>query len=521
MSRLKNSSYPDWVLKHKTKGTNISCIGNKYYLYKVSSIWNRDKKRAQKITVGYIGRITEDGIIQSKAKEKAEKKLGLGVYSNNNNTMDNNSNTMDNNSNDNISVKEYGSYSFLHNIGKDIIDNLKQIFPADLANKIFVIALIKLIHQCPFKRIEMFYNNSYLSSMTEFKDMNLSKSNTTNILDMVGNNRNAIVNFMKLFIANIANNNNNQDNYILFDGTGIISRSNHMNINNIGYNSHRIFEPQINLLYAFEYNTRMPAYYRIIPGNIRDISAFKLSLLESNLKNMVVIADKGFSSEDNFKLLDELDLKYIIPLRRNNILIDKKTLIKGMENRKEFDDYFIWNKRPIWYFKDKNNPDVLVFVDNELKTEEEKDYLNRIEEGLEGYTKENFLKKQYDFGTFVIKTNLIGEKTPEELYGIYKQRNEIEQSFDFLKNTMEQDKTYMQNEKHLEAWTFINHISLLLNYRVYNLLRINNKLKKYSIADILSSLQCIYKIRIGNEWKTSEINGKIKKLLDDVGIPIA
>ena len=58
--------YPEWVMKHKTKGTNISCINGRYYLYEVSSVWNKEKGRAQKVTNKYLGRITEDGFIPSK-----------------------------------------------------------------------------------------------------------------------------------------------------------------------------------------------------------------------------------------------------------------------------------------------------------------------------------------------------------------------------------------------------------------------------------------------------------------------
>ena len=57
--------YPEWVIKHKTKGTNISCINGRYYLYEVSSVWNKEKGRAQKVTNRYLGRITEDGFIPS------------------------------------------------------------------------------------------------------------------------------------------------------------------------------------------------------------------------------------------------------------------------------------------------------------------------------------------------------------------------------------------------------------------------------------------------------------------------
>jgi hypothetical protein len=49
------ANYPDWVLKHKKKGTLVQKKRNDfYYLYRVHSRWNRDKKRAQPITSEFL-----------------------------------------------------------------------------------------------------------------------------------------------------------------------------------------------------------------------------------------------------------------------------------------------------------------------------------------------------------------------------------------------------------------------------------------------------------------------------------
>ena len=57
--------YPKWALKHKRKGTELRLIRGTYYLYEVSSRWNPEKKRAQKITGRLLGKITKEGFIQS------------------------------------------------------------------------------------------------------------------------------------------------------------------------------------------------------------------------------------------------------------------------------------------------------------------------------------------------------------------------------------------------------------------------------------------------------------------------
>ena len=53
-------AHPDWVLKFKLKNTDIRCIRGKYYLYATTSKWCPEKGRTKKVTLKYIGSITEE-----------------------------------------------------------------------------------------------------------------------------------------------------------------------------------------------------------------------------------------------------------------------------------------------------------------------------------------------------------------------------------------------------------------------------------------------------------------------------
>jgi len=112
-------THPDWVLKLKQKGTLIMKRGDLYYLYKVSSKWNSQKKRSQLKTGEYLGRITPDGLIEPKTKRIMHR------Y-------------------DQISVKEYGSSFLLNHISGDLISALKLYFPE--WKEIFVFACMRLVH---------------------------------------------------------------------------------------------------------------------------------------------------------------------------------------------------------------------------------------------------------------------------------------------------------------------------------------------------------------------------------------
>ncbi len=63
------ATYPDWVMKHKKKGTYINVVKGKYYLYAAHSERIKGTNKVRRISDGYLGRITqEDGLIPPKEK---------------------------------------------------------------------------------------------------------------------------------------------------------------------------------------------------------------------------------------------------------------------------------------------------------------------------------------------------------------------------------------------------------------------------------------------------------------------
>ena len=473
--------YPEWVTKHKQKGTNIAHINGHYYLYTVTSTWNKDKKRAQKITKQYLGKITPQGLTPPKHKHQPQ-------------TTPTTTPT----------VKEYGATHTLNQLGQDLLTQLQKNFTKTQAQQIYTLAALRVIQPSPFKRTQTQYQTSYLSEL--YPNLNLTKNHLTQFLKTIGTNRDAILNFMKPFLG--------PNQYILFDGTNLHTKSKKLPHNRKGYNAQKDYKPQINLLYAFAAKSKMPAYYRILPGNIREVTAFKLSIAEADLCDVVVIGDKGFGSQSNFDMLSDAGLCYIVPLKRNSSLFDVNRLKSG--DKSVFEGYFLFNGRPIWFYRLAEG--VVVFLDEVLKCEEQTHYLGNLGRALEGYSMEGFLEAQFRFGTIILRSNV--SAAPRELYELYKVRGEIEQLFDFLKNLLEQDRSYMSDQYSLEAWAFVNHVSLMLLYRVYDLLRTNDLLSRFSVADFLTHLKYIFKVKINDIWHLSEVTKKTNDLLDTLNLHI-
>jgi len=276
------------------------------------------------------------------------------------------------------------------------------------------------------------------------------------------------------------------------------------------------FDDMVNLMCVFSVRQQSPVYYRLLPGNIKDVSAFKMSLQESGVKDATIIIDKGFASNSNIEALEKEELKFIIPLPRNTSLIDYQKIKSG--DKSLFDGHFQYEGRYIWYYTTAvdEKKSVTVFLDDELRNREEKDYLNRIESNAVNYTMEKFHDKRHTFGTIAIISNT--GKPARETYANYKTRGQVETMIDTLKNIVDADRTYMQNEMALEGWMFVNLIALKWYYQILNLLKKHVLNNKYSPADFLMFLAEVKMVKINDAWHRAEVVQKNLKLLQKLEI---
>lgn len=72
-------TYPEWVQKHRTRGTTVKKKGDSYYLYKRTSKRVPGKKYPQSVDT-YIGLITPDGVIYSDKKKVTLSNIEVREY---------------------------------------------------------------------------------------------------------------------------------------------------------------------------------------------------------------------------------------------------------------------------------------------------------------------------------------------------------------------------------------------------------------------------------------------------------
>ena len=263
----------------------------------------------------------------------------------------------------------------------------------------------------------------------------------------------------------------------------------------------------------------LPVYYRLLPGNIREVKAFKNCLLEAGLKDAVIVADKGFYSKKNVDLLLAEKLRFILLLKRDNTLIDYSLLANN--TFKKQNQYFVHEKRIIWFQEyslpwDKRQS-MFLFLDESLRIKEEQDYLVRIATHPDDHSIDYYHERRHAFGTLTLLTG-IKRKPAEVIYQGYKSRMTIEVLFDGMKNVLEADHTYMQNEQTLEGWMFVNHITLQWYQQLYSELKAKGLLKLYSVNDYIQLLTDLKKISINGEWHFNEITKTASRMMQKLGV---
>ena len=465
-------AYPDWVEKHRGPGKEIKTIDGRYYLtaYEYREV---DGKR-KKVSTGTLGTIKPEGLVPSCKK-------GMTVR------------------NQVSSPLEYGASYLLESIGKDILSNLRGTFREQLSRQIFEMAKIGLISPSPFKRMELIHSNSYGSML--WPNLALSPSTISSVLKEIGTNREAQLNFMRNYYDGTE--------YIIFDGTRLVSHS----LGEKAYNHCNIDDPQMNLQYCFSLKPeKKPIYFRGFTGNRTDISLLNSCMAESGLKNLVFLGDKGYYSKNNALLLTENCISFIMPIKRNDERIDYSTL--DMTSMQGFDGYFSYHSRPIFYktiqtidssygpYRDDADKkksvireSIILYFDQKMRNKEILDATSQKEGNIDSLKNKRFPS----MGTITLASTIIENKTPKEIYETYKERELIEDANDAYKHVMMKNASYLQDKSAYNGWLFINHVTLLLYYRIYNKIKEKGLTSKFSVADVMEHTKRITIQKVAGE----------------------
>jgi len=462
---------PEWVKRHKKKGIAIEKRGNKYYASRVTSVWDPGKGRAKKKTLEYLGTVTQEGICPP--KHKREKKIE--------------------------SILEAGNILYINRFAKSLSKMLYEFWP-DTYQSIIAASVLKLAYKDPLKRLSFRYDTSYTKHL--WPSAHLSKNSMTELLERLGRDWGSQRNFFEAI--------SKDNSHMAIDLTQVFSDSENISWLERGYNAKKISHDQLQLLLLWGMETHTPGFLKILPGTASSARNLLLALNETRAKNVIVVGDKGFFSEDNVIQLEDGEINYVLALRR-----DLDFLQHLAQSR--YKEYFIYRDKIQWWreysWKDRR---IVHYLDKEIAAEEEAVCLRRLEERIG--KKKDYQTNKKKFGTLAIVTDT--GFPPNKLYEFYKQRREIEYAFDALKNTLNGDKTWMQNRESLQGYYFLLFLALHLYSQILDHLKRKDLLKKYSVDDVLWGLSKVYTATVDGKEVLCEVTKSTRELIKEIEVPI-
>ena len=470
---------PKWIDKYVGKGQTTRCKNGVYYLCSYHTEYSKEKGRGVTVIDGYLGRLDEErGLIPKKVKRD-----GLVI----------------------TAPVEYGANAVLDRLCHEIYENLELCFGEQDAKEIFAIAKFGLSDKQPECRID----NAYLSSYESVRNPNLSLSGSSisRLTERIGLQRERQISFMRKYSGS---------DYVIFDGTRLVCYSKNSPFAEIGYNHSGIWDPQGNLMYCYSLSpTKMPIYYSINPGNQADIALLKDALREFGIANAIAIMDKGFPSESNYKALDECGVGYISPLKRNAASIDYSFMKESIPELNYGECHFTHHKKTVFYriIQEYREADegkglprkdlIILYFDSYLYNEERSTYVSLSMKGKD--YKETIVKA---FGTMTIRSSK--DFAPEELYAKYKERELCEDGNKAYKHVLDKMTSNKENGLTYQGWLFINHVSLMMYYCVFN--EIKRKGLDYSVEEVIDSLKRVTYQKLGEDVIIREPAKKIKRV---------
>ena len=126
-----------------------------------------------------------------------------------------------------------------------------------------------------------------------------------------------------------------------------------------------------------------------------------------------------------------------------------------------------------------------MYEDVKLRGEEESNLILLMREGR---------IKSYDrskLGKVSLLSSLDGD--PSEIYELYKEREDVEQAFDAMKNEL--DRPYLQDDESVWGYFFIIFLSIYLYYSMLAIVRRHDLTKSLSVNELLLQLSRIYMVR--------------------------
>jgi len=456
----------DWLTKQRQAGVKcleIKYIQNKPYVYHSTSRYDKETKGPKKVSK-YIGRLDQKhGLIRREDRRPDAHPIIK-------------------------SVAEYGNAAVIAEELDSLLPVLKSAFPGSF-DEIVAMVAARVSGYVPLKRVADEW--SKLENVFDVHP-NCDPKHLSTILRQIGADRAA----QQQIFSHL----NSMSKQLIYDLSFILSYSSSLTLTEKAYVSDGLYLPHYHIALFCGRDSGLPVMIRPLPGSISDVSTLDLSLKEIDLRNKILLLDRGFISEENFTAMAERSIQFVIPLKRDSIHYATRIhLTKDFQ----FHERLIHSgKRAVENFM------LYLFEDEDLALEEKKTLYSRFEK--EQITRPELNAGLKKVGRVLFLTTV--DLPEQEVYELYKSRDMVEKFFETFKNILGADKVYLRDAESIFGHMFVSFISLYGYCKMLNRLKSAKLLTQFSPIDVLLKFSKVYAYRINDERLISEVPKKVRDL---------
>ena len=464
----------EWLAKQREMGKKcleIKYIQGKPYIYYSTSSYDRETKKTRKISK-YIGRLTPDRGLLAKGSTRPSQE---GTTSSSSAARPR-------------SVHEYGNAKLLLEEFQELVPILTEAFP-DQWEEIIALVFTRISGYLPLKRVKPTWDklDNVLKISPNCSPKNLSLTLIAIGDDMLGQD---------MVFKHLRHGNR----HLIYDLSFVFSRSDNLTFAEWGRNHEEIALPQVNIALFCGLESSLPVMLRLIPGSVKDIKTLLPSMDELQTTDAILILDRGFVSDEVLNGIFKRNCSAIIPQRRNSTYF---------QTRIHLTDQFIYHKRLIRCGRREIGEKILyLFEDKDLELEEIKTLHERVKNG--DITQEEAKEREKRAGRILFISNV--DKTPQEIYGLYKTRDLVERHFNTLKNEIQADVLYLGDRSAVCGHLFVGFLCLYLYCKLMLIIKRAGITAEYSPKDVLLIFSKVMRISYEGFDQITEVPKKVREL---------
>ncbi len=456
----------EWLAEQRNAGEKcleIKYIQNKPYVYRSTTRYDKEIKGPKKVST-YLGRLDQKlGLIRKEDRRPGERPKVRTIH-------------------------EYGNAAVIAEEFGPLLPILKSAFP-DSYDEIVALASARLSGYVPLKRIADVW--SKIENVLDVHP-NCDSKHLSQVLREIGADRSA----QQQIFAYM----NTLSKQLIYDLSYILSDSSSNVLTEKAYVSDGVYLPHYHIALFCGRDSGLPVMIRSLPGSITDVRTLDFSLKEIDLRDKILLLDRGFISDENFIEMVERSIQFIIPLKRDSIHYATRIHLTG---------HFQYHKRLIHSGRHEvDNFRLYLFEDEDLALDEKKTLYSRFDTGQISRAELNEGLKKIGRILFLTTVDL----PEQEVYELYKSRDMVEKFFDTFKNELMADKVHLHDTEAIFGHLFVSFISLYLYCKILKRLKTAGILTQFSPHDILTKFSKVYAYRIQDGRVITEVPKQVRDL---------